>query len=177
MDSDVTLRQHTDDLFLLPSTAVAIPRAYWKLPGSKSLSPSFMVLEPSEVESKRIIEYDDVDRLYGDSALVLPHRKYALISGEFRAKDHTAYFGNDYEKWDPDRAVREASLIHFADWPLPKPWIMWPHEALREMRPTCDARNTPPDREVCRDREIWMDLYDSYRRRRKVYRYRRLESF
>ena len=166
-DSHTILLKHTDELFLLPSSPVAMPRAYWKFPSNKSLTPSFMVIEPSEAESARITESDDFDRLYGDTALVLPHRQYALVSGEFRAKNHSNYFGNEFEQWDPDRAVRSASLIHFADWPLPKPWVMWPLEAFQEMRPSCEGRPVS-GKQSCRDREIWMKLYGDFRIRRKV---------
>ena len=143
-----------------------MPRAYWKLPESR-LASSFMVIEPSEIESARMIKIDDVDRLYGGSGTILPHRQFALTTSEFRATNHSAYFGNDYEQWDPDRAMREASTIRFADEPLPKPWVMWPNEALREMRPSCEGKK-PSGKDSCRDREIWMEQYDSFRKRRKV---------
>ena len=168
-DADSVLRQHTDNLFLLPSSPVAMPRAYWKLPDTKSLAPSFMVVEPSEDESARIIQDYNLARLYSDSAMVLPHRQFALISGEFRVsqQNHSNYFGNDFEQWDPDRALRGASIVHFADWPLEKPWVMWSNEALQDIRPSCEGKK-PSGAQSCRDREIWMDLYDGFRRRRKV---------
>ena len=166
-DTDTVQFKHMDELFLLPSAPVAMPRAYWKLPSNRCLTPSFMVIEPSEVESARIAEAHDVDLLYGDTAMVLPHRQYALISGEFRAQNHTSYFGNEFEQWDPDRAVRTASLIHFADAPLPKPWVMWPNEALQETRPSCEGEAIS-GKQSCRDREIWMKLYEDFRLRRKV---------
>ena len=61
-----------------------------------------MLLQPSEVEYNRIEkgienagsnEYDMeiVDKLYRDRCLILPHRLYALLAGEFRAKNHSDY--------------------------------------------------------------------------------------
>lgn len=105
---------------------------------------------------------------YGDSALVLPHRQYGLITGEFRSKDHKVFLANEYEKWDPDRVLSEAKFVHFSDWPLPKPWVMWPHEQLAEIQPKCDYNPGTPDESGCRDREVWKKLYDDFRRRRKV---------
>ena len=169
-DPAVTLLKHMDELFLLPPAAVALPRAYWRLPDTQTLTPSFLVVEPAELEARRLVaQAADVDALYADAALVLPHRPYALISAEFRAERHDAYLGNDYEEWDPDRALRAASLVHFNDAPLPKPWVMWPHQALQELRPSCEGRvATGKERDSCRERDIWMELYDGYRKRRKV---------
>lgn len=73
LDNDIVLYKHLDDLFLLPSTTVAMTRAYWldedQLPipkgvvpepqlehgsGSPFLSTHLMVIEPSVLESARI---------------------------------------------------------------------------------------------------------------------------
>ena len=170
-----------DDLFLLPRAPVAMPRAYWALPSLRTLTSLFILLEPSEVELERLItaakantrkdnEYDMeiLNNMYSDSAMVLPHRQYGLLSGEFRLKDHKNYLGNDYEAWDPDRALRDASLVHFSDWPIPKPWIMWPRNLLQLEMPRCKINPGTAGEVGCRDRDIWMELYNDFRRRRKV---------
>ena len=179
LDSDVTVLKNLDELFMLPKAPVAMLRAYWKLPEERKLTSLFILLEPSEDEFQQLMvaarpgsraknEYDMeiLNRFYGDSAMVLPHRQYGLLSGEFRTADHRNYLGNALETWDPDRVMKEASLVHFSDWPLPKPWIMWPHQLIGEVMPRCKLGTFGND--DCRDKKIWMDLYDDFRKRRKV---------
>lgn len=180
LDSDVTIQHHLDDLFLLPSTPVAMMRAYWSSTTIHSLTSLLILLEPSATETARLMAAADspsrqtdhfdmevLNALYGNSAMVLPHRRYGLLSGEFRSTDHTAYLGNDYEKWDAKRALREASLVHFSDWPLPKPWIMWPQSLMRDMQPHCEVNPGTASEAGCEGREVWVELYNEFRRRRK----------
>ena len=179
VDSDVTVLQHLDELFMLPRAPVAMMRAYWDLPDVRKLTSLFVLLEPSEAEFERLMtatvdgqrrkgEYDMeiLNRFYGDSAMVLPHRKYGLLSGEFRAANHENYLGNPHDAWDPEQILKEASLVHFSDWPLPKPWIMWPHNLIGEMTPKCKKGGEAEDWD-CRDKEVWLGLYDDFRKRRK----------
>ena len=35
---------------------------------------------------------------------------------------------------DAQAVFDEAALVHFSDWPLPKPWTQWSSDALAEMR-------------------------------------------
>ncbi|KAJ5909201.1 Glucose N-acetyltransferase 1 [Penicillium taxi] len=187
LDSDITLLQSLDELFFLPPAKIAMPRAYWLLPETKTLSSLMAVIEPSFQEFNSIQEASlpalngqvqlnltitrfDMEILndrYGDTAMVLPHRQYALISGEFRTKDHRKFLGADHGEWNPDKALAEAKFVHFSDWPLPKPWVMWPSWQLAEMQPACDINPGSMDEKGCRDREVWKDLYDDFRRRRK----------
>ena len=179
LDSDVTVLQHLDDLFLLPKAPVAMTRAYWGLSDIKELTSLFILLKPSEVEFKRLMaatienkgrqiyDMDIMNQLYGQSAMVLPHRTYGLLSGEFRAENHKNYLGNDYDLWDPEEVLKEASLVHFSDWPLPKPWIMWPHNLIGEMTPKC-KKGMDGEEWDCRDRRAWLGLYNDFRKRRKV---------
>jgi hypothetical protein len=120
-----------DELFLLPSCPVAMPRAYWLNPNDRTLSSQLVLIEPSESEFTRIMaaisnagssDYDMeiVNNLYKDSALILPHRRYDLLTGEFRSKSHSSYLGNDVEVWDPEKILEEAKYLHFSDWPVPK---------------------------------------------------------
>ncbi|KAE8144701.1 nucleotide-diphospho-sugar transferase [Aspergillus avenaceus] len=188
LDSDVNLLQPLDELFFLPSTAVAMPRAYWELPDIKQLSSLLIVIEPSYKEYNALMEaampamygqkevntssthrYDMelLNERYADSATVLPHRQYGLITGEFRTDDHRNFLGNNYEPWDPDKALAEAKLVHFSDWPLPKPWVMWPQKLLAEMLPRCKQNPGTAQESGCRDREVWKKLYHDFRGRRK----------
>ncbi|RJE26547.1 hypothetical protein PHISCL_01160 [Aspergillus sclerotialis] len=187
LDSDITVLQNMDELFFLPPAQVAMPRAYWSLPKTKQLSSLMIVIQPSSREYNALMDaakpamHGQVDTShaenrydmellndrYGDSALVLPHRQYGLITGEFRSKDHKFFLANEYEQWDPDKVLSEAKFVHFSDWPLPKPWVMWPHEQLAEIQPKCDYKPGTPEESGCRDREVWKKLYDDFRRRRK----------
>jgi hypothetical protein len=120
-----------DELFLLPASPVAAPRAYWDEPDYGFLGSYVMLIQPSEFEFNRILtaimasnpgEYDMeiINKLYRGNALVIPHRPYGLLSGEFRNKEHSKYLGNLEEDWDPEKALRDAKLVHFSDWPVPK---------------------------------------------------------
>ncbi|GMF71617.1 alphaN-acetylglucosamine transferase [Aspergillus flavus] len=189
LDSDANVLQNMDELFFLPPTKVAMPRAYWGLPDTKQLSSLLIVIEPSYKEYNALMEaalpamygqkavntsstqrYDMelLNERYADSATVLPHRQYGLVSGEFRAEDHRNFLGNNYEVWDPDKVLAEAKLVHFSDWPLPKPWVLWPQNLLAEMLPKCKHNPGTPQESGCRDREVWKSIYHDFRRRRKV---------
>lgn len=123
-----------DELFLLPPAPMAMPRAYWLGFDNRILSSQIMLLQPSEFEFNRVFrgiekaksnDYDMeiVNDLYKDSALILPHRPYDLLTGEFRNTDldtHDRYLGNNEERWDPSTAFKEAKFLHFSDWPFPK---------------------------------------------------------
>ena len=177
IDSDVLLLQHMDELFLIPPVPVAMPRAYWLWPDEQILSSQVILLEPSELEFGRImVKVQEADRndydmeivnyLYRDSALVLPHRPYDLVTGEFRADDHKYYLGSDVEPWDPAAAYNEAKLVHFSDWPLPKPWLHLSEPTMMEMQPKCvDAADGSED---CTGRLIWNGFYSDFRKLRNV---------
>ncbi|KAL9016362.1 MAG: hypothetical protein Q9185_006281 [Variospora sp. 1 TL-2023] len=176
LDADVTVLKHLDELFLLPPSAgVAMMRAHWRLPAKRTLASNLILLQPSEEDYERLMtasraedsrEAGDTDvkilnRFYGDSAMVLPHQSYGLLTREFRSQDHTQYLGTPLQPWNPEQAYQEASLVHFLDEPFPKPWVMWPHTLYGEMHPRCRG-------EDCRDKDIWVGLYDDFRKRRKV---------
>jgi alpha-N-acetylglucosamine transferase len=179
LDSDSVLLQHMDELFLLPPTPVAMPRAYWLYPETKVLSSQVMLVQPSAAEFKRVMarvaeakgsDYDMeiVNYLYGDSALVLPHRPYDMLSSELREKPdgHARYLGNEGEAWDPRAVFEEAKFVHFSDWPVPKPWLDIEKNNLKgEKQPECFMRD---GKESCVEREMWNGLYDEFRERRKV---------
>ncbi|KAK3291532.1 glycosyltransferase family 8 protein [Chaetomium fimeti] len=176
LDSDSVILQSMDELFLLPPCPVAMPRAYWLYPDNKILSSQLILAQPSADEFARVLarveeaggnDYDMeiVNYLYGDSALVLPHRPYDLVSGEFReAPDkHGRYLGNADERWDAVAAFNEAKFVHFSDWPVPKPWL--DIEKTRwSKQPDCFERDGVAS---CVEREIWNTLYDEFKERRK----------
>jgi hypothetical protein len=106
-------------------------RAYWLDQDKLFLTSLLLLVEPSKSEFDRVAaaiseagpddyDMDILNRLYRDSALVLPHRPNALLTGEFRSKSHSRYLGNPVEDWDPAKILAEAKLVHFSDWPVPK---------------------------------------------------------
>jgi hypothetical protein len=190
LDSDIALLQHLDELFLLPKTPIAMPRAYWSHgpPSAWQLTSLIMLVQPNPHEIPAMMEtlkrwqaqpnyaqskkydMDLLNHRFGASAMVLPHRPYTMLTAEFRSHNHSTYLGsrNGYEldvrgRWDPDQALKEAKLVHFSDWPLPKPWIMWPIDGLVEMQPDCGGVT----KGTCREREIWKKLYNNFRHKRK----------
>lgn len=163
-----------DELFLLPHSPVAMPRAYWL--DDDILSSQLVLVEPSEFEFNRILEafetrgagdfdMEIVNNLYAKNCFILPHRPYNLLTGEFRSKNHSKYIGSKEEEWNPYKILAEAKFLHFSDWPFPKPWLTG-SEALREqVQPTCTDTTAGPD---CTDQIIWNNLYDDFKQRRQV---------
>jgi hypothetical protein len=180
LDSDIRLLDSIDELFQLPPTPMAMPRAYWAEAKPWPLTTALMVIEPDAEEFKRLratimqggdprlveahrFDVEMVNDRFEDSALVLPHRPYMLSTNEFRQRDHSRYLGNRFETWNAAAAVQEAKLVYFSDMPLPKPWIMWPLQGLAESQPDCGGSKQG----TCEERRIWKSLYEDFRRQRK----------
>ncbi|KAK4448428.1 nucleotide-diphospho-sugar transferase [Podospora aff. communis PSN243] len=176
LDSDSTLLLHMDELFFSPPAPVAMPNAHWLYPKNPMLSSQLMLIQPSETEFARVMDafrnagpddydMDILDHLYRDSALVLPHRPYDLLTSEFRrAPDmHTKYLGNEDEVWDAVAILNEAKFLHFSDWPIPKPWLPESAGKRAQMQPKCYEVDGV---ENCVDRELWNAIYDDFDLRR-----------
>jgi len=178
LDSDGTILQPMDELFLLPPAPIAMPRAYWMLndkPPKKILSSQVMLVQPDAAEFARLMnktdlagpkdyDMDIVNDLYLDSAMVLPHRAYDMLSAEYRSKDHRLYLGSDVEEWDPIAALNEAKYLHFSDWPVPKPWIPMTDVEREKSQPECNAVDGKED---CLQREMWNGFYADFADRRQ----------
>lgn len=154
-----------------------MPRAYWLLP-SDALSSLLMLVQPSAAEFQRTMaemaragdnDYDMeiLNRLYRDSALVLPHRPYALLTTEFRQgpDKHGRYLGGDDRPWDPVAVVNEAKVLHFSDWPVPKPWLPMSEGVREAHQPECWEREGVA---ACVERELWNGFYREFGDRREV---------
>lgn len=163
-----------DELFLLPSAPVGMPRAYW-LDDGNFLSSQLVLVEPSKFEFQRIqkafetrgngdFDMEIVNDLYGRSCFIIPHRKYDLLTGEFKSGDHWKYLGSKEEKWDPDAILEEAKFLHFSDWPYPKPWIGTSDSTTDANKPGChEVEGGEMD---CRDQQAWLNFYTDFRDRR-----------
>lgn len=166
--------QPMDELFFLPQATVAMPHAYWL---DSTLSSQLMVIQPSKKEFKRIeysfdhrntsdFDMEIVNHLYGKECLVLPHRHYDLLTGEFRKSVHHQYLGSTSEHWDARRALEEAKYLHFSDWPYPKPWSEYSHVSHDKLQPACQM--TVLGEEDCSDRDVWNEIYLEFLERRQV---------
>ena len=120
-----------DELFFITPAWVAMPRAYWLGFEGRILSSQLLLIKPSKYEFTRLekaiatarendFDMDIVNNLYQDSGMVLPHRPYNLLTGEFNGIEHQRYLGDERATWDPDKIYQEAKFLHFSDWPLPK---------------------------------------------------------
>ncbi|KAK2627524.1 hypothetical protein QTJ16_003490 [Diplocarpon rosae] len=173
LDSDSTILQSMDDLFFLPPATAAMPRAWWL--DYPFLSSHIMLIQPSAYEFSRVedaikearlgvYDMEIVNKLYGRDCVVLPHRRYALLTGEFRAVDHSKWLEAGSEVWDPEEVRREANFVHFSDDPLPKPWLA-EEKKIRLYEPDCvKLKSGDVD---CHARDIWAELYRDFKERRQ----------
>ena len=110
-----------------------MPRAYWQWKNKYELSSQLLLVETNATEFDRVMrtvgssdngqyDMDILNTMYLASAMVLPHRDYDLLTGEFNhcPKDHTDYLGSPEAVWDARKVLAEAKFVHFSDWPIPK---------------------------------------------------------
>ena len=169
-DSDALIHRSPDELFDAPSTRVALPRAYWL---NGVLTSTLMLIQPSsstfdriQAEASRSQDFDMeiVNHLFADSAMILPHRRLVLLSGELRSSDHGRYLSDEPESiWDARREVNSTAIVHFSDCPVPKPWLRDENAMLRH-QPACHGRDDSDRSDDCPDRQVWWGLYDEYAR-------------
>lgn len=154
-----------------------------------------LLLQPFKYEFDRVMKAteeagdDDYDMdilndLYKDSAMVLPHRTYDLITLEFREDDHQNSLQDIQQEWDPDAVLKEVKYFHFSDWPLPKvcksstlsnsrslplaqPWLAQAAE-IEKYQPRCGPATSSNQTQTCRSQELWLQTYERFRQRRKV---------
>lgn len=179
-DSDALVLNNMDHYFLSPMAPVAVPRAYWL--GEKGagiarqvLESHVMLIEPKMARYEKMVsealrsgdfDMEVINHMFKDSAMILPHRRIALLTGEFRSKDHSRYMAPDEdEEWDAVAEVSRAFLVHFSDWPLPKPWKRRTKEQWEDALPECpDDDVEKGGRPRCADRVVWTGLYEDYDR-------------
>jgi hypothetical protein len=177
IDSDGTVLDHMDELFLLPPAPVAMPRAYW-MSENFFLSSQLIVIEPSEAEWKRVeyamdhheghdYDMDILNKIYGKWSTVIPHRRYDLISGEFHNAKHENYLGSPNEKWHPKKVLEEAKFVHFSDWPMPKPWLEPLPGMVEKHQPECRRVSSETEELDCADREVWLGIRKDFTERRQ----------
>lgn len=176
LDSDSLLLGSLDELFFVPPAPAVMPRAYW-LP-SPTMSSHIMVLTPSEdafekveniIQRRAGMDFYDMEimnALFGGTCEVIPHEPYALLTGEFRKKDHAAFFNSQSGRvWNPKDVLKQTKMVHFSDNPLPKPWVAT-DERIFASKPDCSFEAEKG--EECRGQEIWLDFYKKFREKRNV---------
>ncbi|KAE9571765.1 hypothetical protein CGMCC3_g12293 [Colletotrichum fructicola] len=179
-DSDSLVLNKMDHYFLSPAAPVAVPRAYWLNERSTDIAKQVlgshvMLIEPNEGRYKKIMDealrsgdfdMEVVNHMFKDSAMILPHRRLALLTGEFRAKDHTKYLApEEDEEWNAMGEVSRSFLVHFSDWPLPKPWLPRTKQQWEAALPQCSDDDVErEDRPRCADRVMWSGFYEDYDR-------------
>ncbi|KAL8811934.1 MAG: hypothetical protein Q9200_001402 [Gallowayella weberi] len=195
LDSDATVLQTMDELFLLPPVPLAMPRAYWMNASDRVMSSQLLLIKPSKLEFPRVpraiegsspneFDMDLVKNHYRDNALILPHRPYNMLMAEYRnTGNHKAYMGSEEEPFDPEKALKEAKFLHFSDWPVPKvkslslyipttmltykqPWLPTADHLQKTMPPCIPVSNT--NNTDCRQQKMWLGFYDDFAQRRKA---------
>jgi len=136
------------------------------------------LIKPSAIEFTRVkraidiaagsdFDMDILNHIYGKDCLIIPHRRYNILTAEFRPKEsHSKYLGNEYETWNPDKVLSEASFLNFSDWPMPKPWLTASEDIKNKQIPPCQI--DLEGNEDCRSRDIWIGFYSDFKNRRKV---------
>ncbi|KAH7111097.1 glycosyltransferase family 8 protein [Dendryphion nanum] len=180
-DSDSLVLNSLDHYFLAPTARLAVPRAYWLNGDTISIAEQticshVMLLQPDEYyyssimnETQRSKEFDMevINNLFKGSAMILPHRRLALLTGEFRTRDHQKYLREEPDsEWNAMAEVSRSVLVHFSDWPLPKPWKPRTQQQWEAALPACDENDERdkerPDRPPCADRMMWTGFYKDY---------------
>lgn len=184
-DSDSQVLNNMDHYFLAPMAAVAVPRAYWLSEKDtpvveQMLSSHVMLIEPNKARYNKIVkearksgdfDMEVLNHMFKNSAMILPHRRLALLTGEFRSKDHQNYLAPDEdEQWNAMAEVSRAYLVHFSDWPLPKPWVPHSKDQWEAALPECPQdEEEKPDKPKCADRVMWEAIYEDYKHDKDQY--------
>ncbi|KXG47962.1 uncharacterized protein PGRI_018320 [Penicillium griseofulvum] len=165
LDSDATILQTMDELFLAPSSSVAMPLAYWKVKEKGVFTSALILIQPSAAAFDRTMDaistansstfdMEIMNNIYKETTLTIPHRPYILLTGEFRSNTHEAYLGNSGETWDAEKVFKETKYLHFSDWPVPKPWIK-PHPGVvEEYQPPCELNPATGQKDDCRAKNL-----------------------
>ncbi|KAI9055188.1 hypothetical protein LZ554_000152 [Drepanopeziza brunnea f. sp. 'monogermtubi'] len=170
-------RGNLDAVFLLRKAPLAMPWVFWGDPVGWAFSNQMMLITPSlkgfakieaEIKNADLDDYDltIVEKLYRGKILKIPQKPYHLMTGELRRLDHSQYLGSPSKEWDPVEALQKAKMLHFSDWPVPRPWTSAPQATLNKNMPKC-LRSEWFGATDCKNRMIWMQLYRDYAAKRK----------
>lgn len=115
--------------------------------------------------------------LFVPEVLVLPFKKYGLLTGSIRKKNHYMVMQNDvlgYKNFDHEGKetkeslydiVKESKYIHFSDYPLEKPWNYDSISNTKCITDNSDTTNLEEESEAC---TIWRSIYNEYLLKRRT---------
>ncbi|KAH8595601.1 hypothetical protein B0O99DRAFT_652061 [Bisporella sp. PMI_857] len=173
IDPASVVQKNLDLLFLIPPAPIAMPFIYWGKTDRWHFSTQLMLIEPSAEYLSQVAdgikaagpqEYvvDTLTKVFNRKIIKIPQRPFGLSSGEYRRETHHEYMDNRApNKWDPDRMLKEAAILHFSDYPIPKPWIQGSQELVNQYMPKC-RRSEWFGGTNCRHRQVWLSLYSDY---------------
>lgn len=115
--------------------------------------------------SSEFYDMEVINDLYAGNAMIIPN-DYWVVSGEFRRKTHQGYL-DEGEVWDANRILNETKVVHFSDWPRPKPWFPASDDILAKTTPACDTMPGSAHQD-CSNRDAWLWLYKDFAERRGV---------
>ncbi|KAJ5432067.1 hypothetical protein N7445_008565 [Penicillium cf. griseofulvum] len=150
LDSDATILQTMDELFLAPSSPVVMPLAYWKDQERGVFTSALILIQPSAAAFDRTMDaissansstfdMEIMNSMYKETTLTIPHRPYILLTGEFRSNTHEAYLGNSEETWDSE-----------------KPWIKPRPSVVEECQSSCELNPATGQKDDCRVKNLWL---------------------
>ncbi|KAL2074131.1 hypothetical protein VTL71DRAFT_7909 [Oculimacula yallundae] len=178
LDSASQLKGNLDAVFLIPKAILAMPWVYWGGSTGWAFSNQMMLITPSASEFAKIeaeikkpgsdtngYDLSIAEKLYSRKTLKIPQRPYHLMTGELRLQDHSKYLGSG-QNWDAQEALQKSKMLHFSDWPIPRPWDGAPQAMLNKYMPKC-LKSEWFGATDCQDRMAWMQLYADYAAKRK----------
>lgn len=141
---------------------------------NETLSSAILLIEPSQTEYKRVLnsmrnrtneifDMEIINDLYAGKALLLPNDHW-VVSGEFRRNDHSDWLAKG-KWWNATQVLKETKLVHFSDWPFPKPWLPASEELWKSTTPKCETMPGSSHKD-CSDRDAWKWLYEDFALRR-----------
>ncbi|ODV90366.1 glycosyltransferase family 8 protein [Tortispora caseinolytica NRRL Y-17796] len=176
LDCDALLLKPIDYLFLLPWDHQIFAHAYWT---DLQLGSYLMVLSPSthvfntlwrlvknRNKDKNIYDMDilstvspsylyDPSHVGATKKYLLPAYPNIMLTGELKTKNHNTFLKSRYASqplsdWPSMR--QNISLVHFSDWPDPKPWVF---NNIYDDLPVCDGLS-------CSDHQVWISYHQKY---------------
>lgn len=78
---------------------------------------------------------------------ILPHRQYGVLTGEFREKWHAKFLTDPQflpylsqesnVGWNAKEVIKSLRLVHFSDYPIPKPWEKDSDDSYKTLKLFC----------------------------------------
>ncbi|ODQ80790.1 glycosyltransferase family 8 protein [Babjeviella inositovora NRRL Y-12698] len=158
---------------------------WWKKAHEYDMDIINKVFNPSKLAARKL-QY---------KTLVLPQQVYGGLTGEFRMDDHSVFMADApdlpaamvkgtkgyWTQWNAFGALDKLKLVHFSDFPYPKPWFhLHPKSENHQYRIECEELikyvegmdkivHKPRIIEDCDAVEAWKGFYEEYADRMEVH--------